>query len=225
MRLTFDDALTVGRAEDLVERQRAVGAPPTVPISAIPRGLALKSLKVTGKWDWLWKLLNRSQQIYFVSVAMDLSGQEPTVLPPAQVPADSVYKVRHGEAIEFTLGDGVPLFPPRVITGGLMVYLIVSEADKGIRHVGETMTKIHQDLKDVSLAEKLVKLVSAPAATIVDEAILIGSAMVQPVATALENNSDDAVGVFSGYYPAKGPWVKKLASTRNGTSIILGELR
>lgn len=225
MELSFDDALHAGRPDDLVERQRGAGSVPSVPVSSIPRGLSLKSLKVTSKWDWFWRLLNRSQQIYFISVVMDLSGSEPTILPPKEVPTDAVYRVPHGEAIEFTLGDGAPLFPPRTITGGLITYLIVSEADKGIRHIGETMTKIHDDLKEVSLAEKFINLLANPTATIVDEAMAIAFSAIQPIASILKSNDDDCIGLFSGYYRAKGPWADKLRSTRNGTSIVLGELR
>jgi hypothetical protein len=76
-----------------------------------------------------------------MSVAFDLSEHAPVVLPPKDVPERALYRVRHGEAVEFTLGDGAPIFLPRALRGGLVVYITVCEADRGARHVGEVMAK------------------------------------------------------------------------------------
>ena len=65
---------------------------------------------------------------------------------PTELPEGAVYKVRHGEAIEFTLGAGAPLFPPRGAHRGLIVYITVCEADEGVRHIGEVMQSVHAEL-------------------------------------------------------------------------------
>ena len=224
----FDDAIRIGSPDLLVERRRGVadGAPEAFPSSGKPRGLSLVSLKVTRSWDGLWRLLGLRDQIYFMSVAFDLSGQPPVVLPPAQVPEHAIYRVPRGDSITFTLGDGAPVFPARVLTGGLMVYLVVCDADNGARHVGEVMGKVHEDLtKSGSLTDKLTALVKNPASTVVDEVLGATTAALQPIATILQSQGDDFVGVFSGIYPAKGSWKDKLAATQNGTQISLGELR
>jgi hypothetical protein len=225
--LTFDDAIQVGRPSDLIELQRgAPEAAPTIPVSTAPRGLALTSLRVTRNWDGLWGLLGRRQDIYFLSVAFDISEHPPVVLPPAEVPADAVHRVHRGEAIQFTLGDGAPMFLPRVINGGLIIYITVCEADKGTRHVGEVLARVHEDLaKDRSLVEVLTGFIKNPGSAVADEVLKAATAALQPIATVLKSSSDEYVGLFSGIYPARGPWRGRLTGTSNGTVIELRELR
>ena len=227
MELNFDNAISVGRAFDLVERTRSKeDKAARIPKSGVARGLAIKSLQVTSRWDNLWKFLGRRQQIYFLSVVFDLSGKEPTILPPSAVSAQAIYQVRPGETISFTLGDGAPLFPPREIYGGIVVYISVIEADKGIRHVGEVMARVHADLKrDDSLVDILQRLVKNPAVAVADEMLSAAMAALQPIATILKNNEDDYIALFNGIYSAKGPWTSKLEQTQNGTTIVLAELR
>jgi hypothetical protein len=224
--LTFDEAITVGRAGDLVELQRGQDAAPSVPSSKTPRGLSMTSLLVTRNWDGLWGLLRRRNQIYFLSVAFDVSEHKPVILPPAEVPAGAVHEVRRGEAIQFTLGDGVPIFPPRVINGGLIIYITVCDADHGVRHVGEVMSQVHAEMSTQGgLTDVLVGLLKNPAATVVDEVLHAATAALQPIATILKNSRDDYIGLFNGIYPARGPWKGRLTGTSNGTIIELNELR
>ncbi len=186
----------------------------------------IKSLQVTSKWRSLWNFLGKRQQIYFLSIAFDLSGQEPTIFPPSALSAGALYHVTPGETISFTLGNGAPLFPLREIHGGLIVYISVIEADKGVRHVGEVMAQVHEDLKrEGSLVDILKQVVTNPTATIADEVLAAATAALQPIATILQKNEDNYIALFNGIYPAKGPWAGKLEQTHNGTTILLGELR
>jgi hypothetical protein len=163
---------------------------------------------------------------YFLSVSFDLSTAQPFVLPPKEAPPDCIYRVNPGEVISFTLGEGIPLFPPRVIQGGLVVYLTVCEADKGVRHIGEVMEAIHKDLKaDDSLVKTIAGFVKDPAGKAVETVLSAASAAMQPIATILKNSQDEFLGVFNGIFPAKGPWDGKLSATNNGATIQLGELR
>jgi hypothetical protein len=227
--MTFDFAsgITVGGSADLFERQRSGGAESlNVPSSGLPRGLSLVSLRVTGVWDRLWNLLGRRQQVYFLSVALDLSENEPVVLPPKEVPEGALYRVRRGEAVEFTLGDGAPIFLPREIRGGLVVYITVCEADRGARHVGEVMAKVHEDLTaNKSLTSVIRGFITNPSATVADELLSAATAALQPVATILQSNGDDYEALFTGVYPAKGPWDDRLKATQNSATIELRELR
>lgn len=227
MTLSFDDAIQVGRPTELVASRRGVtDQAPTVPSSKIPRGLAVRSLHVTRNWDGLWRLLGRRHHIYFLSVTFDLSGNAPVVLPPQDVPADAVHQVRSGEAIQFTLGDGAPVFLPRVISGGLATYITVCEADKGIRHVGEVLAQVHESLdKDGSVTRIIVDFIQNPGKAVADQVLRAATAALQPIAMILKNNRDDYIGLFQGYFSARGPWEGKLTGTRNGTTIELGELR
>ena len=188
--------------------------------------MALVSLRVTGAWDGLWNLLGRRQQIYFLSVAFDLSEHEPVVLPPTEVPEGALYRVRRGEAIEFTLGDGAPIFLPREVRGGLIVYITICEADRGARHVGEVMAKVHENLTaDRSLTSVIDGFLANPSATVANEVLSAATAALQPIATILQSNGDDYEALFTGVYSAKGPWEDRLKATQNGTTIELRELR
>jgi hypothetical protein len=219
--------ITVGRPTDLVARQRRAGKGFTsVASSGTARGLSLRSLVVSSSWDRLWNLLGRGQSIYFLSIAFDLSDHKPVVLPPKEVPEGAVFRVKHGEKIMFSLGDGAPLFPARAITGGLVVYVTICTANRGTRHVGKVMAEVHEKLsKDDSLTKSIVRFVASPAESVVEEVLSAATAALQPIATILKNNEDDYEALFTGIYPAKGPWANRLTATQNGATIELGELR
>jgi hypothetical protein len=227
MDLDFAAAINVGVPSDVIEIQRkATEATVLIPSSGISRGLALKSLHVTSSWDRLWSLLGKRRQIYFLSVAFDISDQKPVILPPKDVPEGAVYNVRPGEVISFTLGEGVPIFPARVVNGGLIIYITVCEADRGIRHVGEVMAQVHQDLeKDDSLAQVVKDFIKSPGQAAVKDLVGAATAALQPIATILKKNRDEYVSLFSGIYSAKGPWDDKLTAISNGTTVELRELR
>lgn len=234
--LTFSDAMRVGSSEDLVSdgairihRGIEGAAPPeteTVVLkSERPRGLALKSIKVSRSWDRVWRLFNGTSEIYFLSVAFDLSGKDPIVFPPKEVKEHDLYEVKKGETISFDLGDGAPVFPPRVIESGLVTYIAVAEADKGIRHVGEVMEKVHENLdKDGSLLDAVKKFVTDPAKSVVDEVLEAASAALAPIGTILKNNGDESAGMFQGIYSATESWAGKLVDTKQGTTLTLVEL-
>jgi hypothetical protein len=218
--------ITVGLPTDLVERQRRPGKSFTsVASSGTARGLAFRSLVVSSVWDRLWNLLGRGQSIYFLSIAFDLSDHKPVVLPPKEVPEGAVFRVKHGEKITFSLGDGAPLFPARPIDGGLVVYITICTANHGTRHVGKVMAEVHEKLaKDDSLAKSIVRFVKDPAQSVVEEVLSAATAALQPIATILKNNEDDYEALFTGIYPAKGPWTNRLTATQHGATIELAEL-
>jgi hypothetical protein len=226
MELDFAGSIRVGDPADLYERQRRDGeGAAEIPTSGVSRGLALRALRVTSSWDRLWNFLRRKHQVYFLSIAFDLSGEEPTVLPPKDLPEGAVYQVPPGEEIRFDLGDGTPIFLPRVITGGLIVYLTVCEADKGVRHVGEVMQKVREDLsQDKSLTKTIQGFITNPGKTLAEEILGAATAALQPIATILKSNGDDYTALFSGVFSAKGPWSDRLYATQNGATIQLAEL-
>ncbi|MCA9923782.1 MAG: hypothetical protein KC421_15500 [Anaerolineales bacterium] len=230
MSLNFDQAIRVRTASNLVTSSTMKGfagdkTVVRIPSSGKKRGLAIKSLQVTSAWDTLWKLIGKRHQIYFLTIAFDLSEEDFTILPPTEVPASAVYNVKAGEALSFTLGDGVPLFYPRIIEGGLIVYIIVVEADESTRHIGKVMKEVHEDLKKKdSLVDKVKQLITNPSATIVDEVLAVATGAMQPIATILESNNDDHLALFTGIYSATDSWAGKLSQTQNGTTIVLTEL-
>jgi hypothetical protein len=226
MEFDFSGGITVGRSSDLYESQR--GAPNdgvAFRSSGIPRGLALRSLVVSNAWDSLWNLLGLKQRIYFLSIAFDLSGQDPLVLPPKEVPADAVFPVHHGEKISFALGEGAPLFLPRIILGGLVVYIMICSADKGVRHIGEVMAKVHDDLSNKgSIVDVIKGLATNPGKAVADSILGVATAALQPIATILKNSEDDYHALFTGVFSAKGPWRDRLTASQSGATIELAEL-
>lgn len=223
MDLDFSNAIQSGGAEDLVDTTKD-SAEVDIPFSEDPRGLAMQSLRVDTSWQRLRQLFGQTDDIYFLSVAFDLSDKPPVVLPPKEVSTDALYKVAPGETIEFSLGNGAPLFTPRPIKGGLVVYITVCEADRGPQRVGEVMAQVHEDLsKDNSLVDAIQRFVTNPGKSFVDEGLSAFTAALQPIATVLKSNKDDYVALFSGVYPAAGPW-DGLTATRNGATLVLREL-
>ena len=121
------------------------------------------------------------------------------------MPEGAVYKVRHGEAIEFTLGAGAPLFPPRGAHRGLIVYITVCEADEGVRHIGEVMQSVHAELTREDSVVGIVKsLIANPSKVVADNILAAATAALQPIATILRNNGDDYEALFTGV-PRQGP--------------------
>ena len=107
--LSFDAALSVGDPSVLVDSLEqswddapaadvSVDAAPQgttsrrqkLPRSRSQRGLVLRSLKVDKGWDG-WGFFNRVNEIYFMSVGFDFSGEPPILLPPKEVPAEGTY--------------------------------------------------------------------------------------------------------------------------------------
>ncbi len=226
MAIDFGSALSVGDPAELTTRNFGFAADDSdTEVSAKPRGLAMKSLTVDRNWDGLWGMLGRRQQIYFLAVSFDLSENDVVVLPPKELSSDSVYEAKKGETITFSLGGGAPIFPPRKIHGGLLTYITVCEADKGLRHIGEVVGKVHAAVdNDDGFAAAIKKVVTNPGKAGSDAILNAALAVLKPVGVVLENSSDDHLGLFSGIFPATRSWEDRLTETRNGTTIELGEI-
>lgn len=205
-----------GFAEDEIEYPR----------STRPRGLSLRSLTISERSNRFWSWLQKRQQIYFLTVATDLSGQPPQITPPAEVSSKAIYEIRRGEELSFTLGDGLPVFTPRTLVGGLVVYVIISEADRGIQHVGEVIKKVHEDLNanDGDFVKKIKALVTNPTKTLADEALGVVSAALQPLGTVLAMNKDEHLGAVSGVLRADSAWDGKLTQRWPGGQVEFNEV-
>jgi hypothetical protein len=192
-----------------------------IPRSDRARGLALTHLNVARGWDSLFSLLGRANQVYFLSISYDLSGEPPQVMPPKELTGNTFIRLRPKETYEFTLGDGAPIFMPRQIVGGLAVFVQLCEADD-VDKVGATMKKIHEDLEDdsASLIDRVKKLIKNPAAEGVSQVLSAGSALLKPIATVLEANGDDHVGLVQGTFPARKAWEGRLVQNFGDGSFL-----
>lgn len=190
-----------------------------------PRGLAIRSITVDVNSDGIGGWFSGKQEVYYVSVALDLSGGEPFVSPPKDVDAKALVRVTTGEEYEFTLGSGAPLYPKRVILGGLLVYVVMMESDSGAVHVGKVIKKVHEDLSsEGSLLDRLKDLIKNPGKVVADELLSAGAAALQPLGTVLSDNKDDYLGLFQGLFDARGSWQGKLAQSGGGVTLRLVEL-
>jgi len=115
--------------------------------------------------------------------------------------------VKAGQIREFA-GMGLPLFPPRIVHGGIHFRIQLWESDKDKRDFGETLGKVVDTIKE-SEVNKLLKGISlvtgisgATATLAVEAATQLGSL----VSKVLKENSDDYVDFFEGTYPSGLEW-------------------
>lgn len=222
--LTFQ---RVGYKGEVSERSAGFdGEEVEFPRSHQPRGLALSSLTVTKNWDGLWGWFTGRQKIYFITAAVDLSGQPPVVMPPTEVTQKLIHDVKIGGTISFTLGEGAPLFFPRTVVGGLAVFILVSEADGGVQNVGKVMKKVHEELtKDEgAVMSELLGLIANPGKTMADQVLGAASAVLAPIASVLSGKEDNNAGVVQGIFKANSNWSSQLEQTWDGGRVVLKEL-
>lgn len=195
------------------------------PVSPGPRGLSLVSFRLEPRSSLAQRLFGwHRQHVYVTSLAFDMSKAKPVLMPPADLPAKAIYKVRRGEEIALGLGEGAPLFPARTIHGGLAVYVMVMESDEDIQKVGKVLDAMHTNLAaDGSVVEKLAKLAANPTGTLTDEILAVATAAMKPIAAVLSANDDDFVAPFQGYFSATKPWTR-LAGKANGVHVELREI-
>jgi hypothetical protein len=197
-----------------------------------PRGLALKELTLHQTHEGLlvrwWDRVRHRKDvdgIFYLSTAIDGSGNPPFVWPINQQTADLAYvALAAGETHTWTLGDGAPIFPARELKGSLAVSIIVSDSDDAIRHVGEVVKKVTDDLSvDGDLTTFLAGLVANPGAVTAQAALEAIGKTTAVVADVLQQNQDDFVGTYVGLFPALSSWDDKLHQDENGASILLVE--
>ncbi len=195
---------------DIREATRAVQpAPIEFEVSSTPRGLALKSMKLTQGFEGILDdLFNPTNEVYFLAWAWDLSGAPVVDYPGATGSPDRcIIPLQVGQIRQF-LGAGIALFPARRVTAGLAVRIMIWESDQGARDFGKTLSEVANTIK-ASKLNNLLSLVSlatgattATIALIKDAAIELADAL----GKILQANSDDYVDFYEGYYPAADPW-------------------
>jgi hypothetical protein len=195
------------------------------------RGLVLKELTIEhghawwGErfWEWVWG--EPTVHVYYLATAVDGSGKPPSVWPIDQSTADQVtIEVHEGAPYKWTLGEGSPVFIPRVIEGGLAISIIVGISRAGARHWGEILKKISDDMAAKGdLTDLLVKLAS-PGGFTVDVAFNALGKATGVVADVLELQHDKKKGPFAGLFEPDNSWAGKLEQEGNGVYLKLGEV-
>lgn len=188
--------------------------------SAEPRGIALKSLKLTKGFEgFLQKMLNPTNEIYFLSWAWDMSGKPIQVYPePGQA---LIIPMEEGEIRQF-LGEGVPLFNQREITAGISLRINIWESDGKARNTGKVIEDVIQQIR-ASKLNNLLTLVGAIASVQVATLTMIKEASLELaglIGMILKSNSDDYVDFYEGYFPASSTWIKKAETYKGHASEI-----
>lgn len=175
------------------------------------RGIAISSLKLNkGFQGFLSNLLNATNNIYFIAWAWDMSGQPINMYPGEGFESkDVLIPMKVGSVREF-LGNGIPLFPKRVVKGGIAVRIQIWESDHSTRSLGETISESAEAIEKSEL-NKLLSVVSLAAGVSGASVTLIKNAAIElakVVGTILKTNGDDYVDYFEGYYTADQEWQK-----------------
>lgn len=190
--------------------------------SAEERGLGIKSLMLEKDFDGiLGGLFDARNEIYFTAWAWDLSGAPIYQYPGKDVSEeDVIIPMKSGILREF-IGEGINLFPKRLIKGGMGVRIQIWESDKGTRDFGEVLGQVADSIKKSEMNNllSLIALTGAPAATI----STIAKASIELagiISTILKANSNDYVDFFEGYYSADQQWNTGLDSYDGHASVI-----
>jgi hypothetical protein len=218
--------ITLGDPEDFRLTQ-VEGALPEEP--APTRGLALLSLKLKRSHEgWFSRLFrDNPDEIFIVSIGLDLSGEKPFVWPQDQGNADKAWvKVSEGETHEFKLGDGYPIYLPRQIVGGLALSVLLAESDSKERawwkHVNDAVSALNSDAKLIAF---VAAAATNPASITVAGGLAAAVKATEIVSKVLSENGNDNVGAFQAILPASGDWDDKLAEDQPDVSIVLAEVR
>lgn len=197
----------------LTEATRAVQPVPVEFVSSNDRrGVGLKSICLKRGFEgFLKKLWTKTNQVYFVAWAWDMSGNPVVQYPGAHAKESKcLIPLAAGELREF-IGKGICLFPPRRVTAGLALRIQIFECDQGVRDFGKAMEEIANTLKSSKLTNLLKFVGVATGATGATVAMVYEAAreLTWAIGKILQANSDDYVDFYEGYFPAADPWEKQ----------------
>ena len=177
--------------------------------SDTPRGLALKSIKLTQGFEgFLEGVFHLTNEVYFVSWAWDFSGNPPVEYPGlGAAPQSCIIQLKVGQVREF-LGSGIVLFPARTLTAGLAVRIMLWESDQGARDFGKAMTEVANTVKTSGLTNLLSLIAMATGVTgiTITAAAAAAGELAKAIGSILQANSDDYVDFYEGFYAAADPW-------------------
>jgi hypothetical protein len=195
---------------DIREARRSAQPEPIVfNVSADPRGLALKSLKLTKGFEgFLQNIINPTNEVYFLAWCWDFNGFPAVFYPGAEAMKEScIIPLRVGDIREF-IHSGIVLFPARIVTAGLAVRIMLWECDAGRRNFGRAMIDVADTIRTsklnnlISMISSGINVTAATIALIKDASIELAGV----VGKILQANSDDYVDFYEGYYPAAEAW-------------------
>jgi hypothetical protein len=179
------------------------------PKSPEARGLALKSIMLTEGFEGLLqKVFNRTNEVYFTSLAWDLSGSTVIQYPGSGARADScIIPLKVGKVREF-MGVGINLFPARKVTAGITLRIQIWESEADARNFGKTLEEIAKTVKSSELNNLLTLIATGTGGTVATLELIRKAAieLMSLVGSILKANSDDYVDFYEGYFPVSSAW-------------------
>lgn len=193
-------ALATNAALDLI--------PPKLQLDQSPNqwGLFLKSLTLHKSFEGvLANWFNPKNEIYFVSIAWDYSGNAAFVYPPkGAVATDFLIPMRSETTYQF-IGDGVNLWPVSTVVGALNLVVLVYECDADVQRVGKTLREIHDQVESSELTNLITAIAANPALVQGVAVEQVVNEFVGVIGKILEQNGDDYVDIFHGSYGVNTP--------------------
>ncbi len=191
--------------------------------SANPRSVMLEALTLKPEAQGLFKKLFRLEStLYVLSWAYHIAT-DPVVMNPHAGTPPVTLRLRAKQTRRF-LGEGLLVFPPRPVRGGIGVIVQLWESHAGMRDFGTTLAEIDKALGTSHLYDLLG--VAAATATAQPELIVAApkaaEALMGTVSAILRSRGDSSLDVFAGFYGADVPWNRKDLYTGSGVEIRLG---
>ena len=191
--------------------------------SSDQRGVALKSIRLSRGFEgFLQRLLNKTNEVYFIAWAFDLSGMPVNLYPGNNLSyQDVIIPIKSGKLREF-IGQGINLFPKRQVVGGITIRIQLWESDQEIRTFGKAMADTADAIQKSKL-NNLLSLISMATGVTGATITLIKEASIEltkVIGTILQANGNDYVDFFEGYYPSDSVWVAGNEVSKGNSAVL-----
>jgi len=188
--------------------------PPTMNLTKSKRrwGLSLNDLYLNKSFEGFIKnIFHKNNQVYFTTITWDYSGDAPFTYPPKGVQSSSFQipikpKTKYSRLF---IGNGVDIWPSKIVVGALNIVIIVYESDDDVRKVGETLVDIHDKVGSSNLAGLISAISTNP--SLVTESVVKDSVAVlmDAIGIIMKRNGDDYVDLFEGSYRTDTPQLSR----------------
>jgi len=179
--------------------------PPTIKLIKSKKrwGLSLNNLYLNKSFEGFIKnIFQKNNQVYFTTITWDYSGTAPFTYPPKGVQSSSFQipmkpKTKNSRLF---IGNGVDIFPPKIVVGALNVVILVYESDDDVRKVGETLVDIHDKVESSNLAGLISAISTNPSLVSADVIKKSVTDLMGAIGIIMKRNRDDYVDLFMGSY-------------------------
>jgi hypothetical protein len=173
--------------------------------------LFLKSITLNKSSEgFIANIFNPINHIYFSIIAWDYSGSPIFIYPPKGAKGSDFLIPMKAKTTRQFIGDGVCIWPPRIVVGALNLVILIFECDKNVRTLGETLAGIH----DIVGKSKLAGLVTAISINpSLATGVAIGAAvneLLGVIGNIMKRNGDDYIDLFEGSYGTDRPQTTKV---------------